>query len=125
MIAEIGRFLIGLALLASFVQMVLAWRGADQGGQGGIAKAGAQAAEIATLAAAAAMVLLIFSFIRSDFSIAYVAANSHVDKPFAYKIAASWGGHEGSMLLWCLLLALFGYGSPKSAPASRPCALAR
>jgi len=116
MIAEIGRFLIGLALLASLAQMLLSWRGADQGGVGAATKAGKQAAEIAVLSAAAAMVLLIFSFIRSDFSIAYVATNSHVDKPFAYKIAASWGGHEGSMLLWCLLLALFGYGLARIGP---------
>jgi len=116
MIAEIGRFLVGLAFLASLMQMVLAWRGADQGGRGPAAQAGKAAAEIAVLASGAAMVLLIASFLRSDFSIAYVAANSHVDKPFAYKIAASWGGHEGSMLLWCLMLALFGYGLARIGP---------
>jgi len=110
MIAEIGRFLIALALIACAAQTVLAWRGADKGGRGPAADAGRAAAEIAALAAGAAFILLIASFIRSDFSIAYVAANSHVDKPFVYKIAATWGGHEGSMLLWCWILALFGLG---------------
>ena len=116
MIAELGRYLIALALLASLVQMITAWRGADQGGRGAFAEAGRAAAEIGMLAAGAAMVLLIASFLRSDFSIAYVAANSSVDKPLAYKIAASWGGHEGSMLLWCLILTVFGYGLARRGP---------
>ena len=116
MIAELGRYLIALALLASLVQMFVAWRGADLGGRNAYARAGKAASEIAVLAAGVAMVLLIASFLRSDFSIAYVAANSSIEKPFAYKIAASWGGHEGSMLLWCLILALFGYGLARSGP---------
>jgi cytochrome c-type biogenesis protein CcmF len=116
MIAEIGRFLIALAFLACLAQTVLAWRGADKGGKGPAADAGRAAAEIAVLAGGAAMLLLIISFVRSDFSIAYVAANSHVDKPLAYKIAGAWGGHEGSMLLWCWILALFGLGLAKVGP---------
>jgi len=116
MIAELGRYLIALALLASLVQMFVAWRGADLGGRNAYARAGKAASEIAVLAAGVAMALLIASFLRSDFSIAYVAANSSIEKPFAYKIAASWGGHEGSMLLWCLILALFGYGLARSGP---------
>ena len=116
MIAELGRYLIALALLASLVQIFVAWRGAGGVGRTAYVKAGQAASEIAVLAAGAAMILLIASFLRSDFSIAYVAANSSVDKPLAYKIAASWGGHEGSMLLWCLLLAVFGYGLARFGP---------
>ena len=116
MIAEIGRFLIALALLACLAQTVLAWRGADKGGRGPAAAAGRAAAEIAVLAGGAAMLLLIISFVRSDFSIAYVAGHSHVDKPLAYKIAGAWGGHEGSMLLWCWILAIFGLGLAKIGP---------
>ena len=116
MIAEIGRFLIALALLACAAQTVLAWRGADKGGRGPSADAGRAAAEIAVIAAGAAMLLLIASFVRSDFSIAYVAANSHVDKPLAYKIAGAWGGHEGSMLLWCWILAAFGLALARIGP---------
>ncbi len=116
MIAEIGRFLIALALLACAAQTLLAWRGADRGGKGPMADAGRAASEIAVLAGGAAMLLLIISFVRSDFSIAYVAGNSHVDKPLAYKIAGAWGGHEGSMLLWCWILALFGWGLAKVGP---------
>ncbi|MEQ8405685.1 MAG: heme lyase CcmF/NrfE family subunit [Oceanicaulis sp.] len=116
MIAEIGRFLIALAFIACVAQTVLAWRGADKGGRGPAAEAGRAATEIAVLAAGAAFLLLIASFIRSDFSIAYVAANSHVDKPLPYKIAGAWGGHEGSMLLWCWILALFGLGLARIGP---------
>ncbi len=116
MIAEIGRFLIALALLACAAQTILAWRGADKGGRGPAAEAARAASEVAVAAAGAAMLLLIASFIRSDFSIAYVAANSHVDKPLAYKIAGAWGGHEGSMLLWCWILAIFGLALARIGP---------
>ncbi len=44
----------------------------------------------------------------SDFSLAVVMANSHTDKPMLYKISGVWGNHEGSLLLWVLILALFG-----------------
>lgn len=48
---------------------------------------------------------LVGSFLRDDFSVLYVAANSSSSLPWFYKLTASWGAHEGSMLLWCLLLA--------------------
>ncbi len=51
---------------------------------------------------------LTFSFMSSDFSVALVAANSHTAKPLLYKISGVWGNHEGSMLLWVLILSLFG-----------------
>ena len=47
-------------------------------------------------------------YITSDFSVLNVAQNSHTDKPLIYKISGVWGNHEGSMLLWVLILALFG-----------------
>ena len=55
-----------------------------------------------------AFVCLIISFVESDFSVALVAQNSHTLKPLIYKISGVWGNHEGSMLLWILILALFG-----------------
>src|SRR6516162_9749585 len=51
---------------------------------------------------------LIYAFVTSDFSVEVVAANSHSAKPLLYKISGVWGNHEGSMLLWALILALFG-----------------
>lgn len=51
--------------------------------------------------------MLILSFVLSDFSLILVANNSHISKPLIYKIAAAWGNHEGSMLMWVLILAIF------------------
>ncbi|TRO96499.1 heme lyase CcmF/NrfE family subunit [Glycocaulis profundi] len=116
MIAEAGRFLVALAFIASLAQMVLAWRGADHGGLEGWTRAGRAAAEAAVASAGLAFLLLIIAFVQSDFTIAYVAGHSHVDKPLVYKIAGAWGGHEGSMLLWCLLLAVFGLGLARVGP---------
>ena len=48
------------------------------------------------------------AYVTSDFSVANVVANSHSAKPLIYKISGVWGNHEGSMLLWALILALFG-----------------
>lgn len=53
---------------------------------------------------AAAFAVLVTAFVQLDFSIAYVAANAQRSLPMAYRIAATWGGHEGSMLLWLLML---------------------
>ena len=52
--------------------------------------------------------LLIYGFVNSDFSLKLVAAHSHSQSPMLYKITATWGNHEGSMLLWCLILSLYG-----------------
>lgn len=51
---------------------------------------------------------LMFAFARSDFSLQIVWQNSHSDMPFLYKLTGTWGNHEGSMLLWTLILVLFG-----------------
>jgi cytochrome c-type biogenesis protein CcmF len=48
------------------------------------------------------------AFVTSDFSVVLVYENSHTAKPMLYKISGVWGNHEGSMLLWVLILALFG-----------------
>ena len=53
--------------------------------------------------------ILIYAYIISDFSILNVFQNSHTTKPLIYKISAVWGNHEGSMLLWILILTLFNY----------------
>ena len=53
--------------------------------------------------------ILMSAFIRSDFSVKLVAKNSHTLKPLIYKISGTWGNHEGSMLLWILILTFFGF----------------
>ena len=51
---------------------------------------------------------LVTAFVTSDFSVALVAAHSHSTKPLIYKVSGTWGNHEGSLLLWILILVLFG-----------------
>ncbi len=55
-----------------------------------------------------AMLCLGYSFLTDDFSVLYVALNSHTNLPVPYKVAALWGAHEGSLLLWIFLLSLWG-----------------
>ncbi len=101
MIAELGHLLAFLALAAACGQTVL---GLTTGGE-----TPRRLAVAGGMFATAAMVALIISFVRLDFSVALVAQNSHTLKPLIYRIAGAWGNHEGSMLMWCMIMA--GYGS--------------
>ena len=67
---------------------------------------------------------LMQAYVTSDFSVANVVANSHSAKPLLYKITGVWGNHEGSMLLWVLILALFGAAVAllRQQPAADACA---
>jgi cytochrome c-type biogenesis protein CcmF len=105
MIAEIGAFAAALALALSLAQGALGIWAASSDVRGAAAAAMAQAAGIACLIAFACLITV---FVQSDFSVASVAANSHIDKPLIYKVAGAWGNHEGSMLLWSLVSAVFG-----------------
>src|SRR5215510_16438783 len=51
---------------------------------------------------------LVYCYLTSDFSVVNVFENSHSQKPMIYKISGVWGNHEGSMLLWALILSVFG-----------------
>lgn len=108
MITELGAFALVLALTLSLAQIGLSAVG---GARRSVVLAGAgRGAAIAVfLAVAVAFACLIHAFVVSDFSVANVAANSHTAKPMLYKVAGAWGSHEGSMLLWCLVLT--GYGA--------------
>lgn len=105
MSVELGALLFALGLIASAAQAVL---GLAAKARADLAAAAAGAAQIASLAFVTAFALLIVCFAQSDFSVAAVAANSHSAKPLLYKIAATWGHHEGSMALWCLISSLAG-----------------
>ncbi len=105
MIAEIGAFCAALALALSLAQGALGLRTRNRESRAAAAVACAQASAALL---ALAMACLIIVFVRSDFSVSTVAAHSHIDKPLIYKIAGAWGNHEGSMLLWCAVSALFG-----------------
>jgi len=108
MIVELGSFALILSLMLSVAQTGLSAVGGARRSVV-LAGAGRGAAVAAFLAVATAFAALIYAFVVSDFSVANVASNSHTAKPMLYKVAGAWGSHEGSMLLWCLVLT--GYGA--------------
>ncbi len=103
MIAEIGLFLLILALLFSTLLMVIPTLGLVRG------KSDWQAAATVYVCGqfvcvALAYLCLTACFLRDDFTVTYVLLNSSVALPWLYKLCAVWGGHEGSMLLWVAVL---------------------
>jgi len=106
-IAELGGFLGLLAFALSLAQGGFGLIGGHRNDPR-LAAASAAASQAATIALIASFAALVSLFVRSDFSVAVVANNSHTFKPLIYKIAGVWGNHEGSMLLWCLISAVFG-----------------
>ena len=109
MIPELGQFALALALAAALVQSVLPIAGASRGDALWM-RSGAATALLQAGLVAVAFGALVWSFVVSDFTVANVAANSHSLKPLIYKVAGAWGSHEGSLLLWVLMLAAFGAG---------------
>ncbi|MFO1160041.1 MAG: heme lyase CcmF/NrfE family subunit [Reyranellaceae bacterium] len=107
MIPEVGHFALILALCVALVQGTLPLLGAAQGDQRLMAL-GRTAALTQAFLVILAFGALTQAYVTSDFSVANVVANSHSAKPLLYKISGVWGNHEGSMLLWALILALFG-----------------
>jgi len=107
MIVEFGHFALILALLVAVVQVVLPMAGAYLKDER-MMRVAEPAALSQFILLAIAFVALMHAYVTSDFSVANVAENSHSTKPLIYKLAGVWGNHEGSMLLWVLILALFG-----------------
>ncbi|MDO6590632.1 heme lyase NrfEFG subunit NrfE [Loktanella sp. D2R18] len=107
MITELGHFALILAFGIAIVQMVIPMIGAHRNNLSwmGVAEPAALAQ---FLLVAYSFGALTWAFVTSDFSLQLVYANSHTDKPMIYKISGVWGNHEGSMLLWLMILALFG-----------------
>ena len=107
MITELGHFALILAFLVAMVQSVVPLVGAAKRWTGWMAFA--EPAAIAQfLLTAFAFSALIWAFVVSDFSLRIVVENSHSAKPMLYKISGTWGNHEGSMLLWVLIVTIFG-----------------
>src|SRR5512134_353485 len=107
MIAETGHYALILALAVALVQTVLPLWGTRRHDAQLMAVA-VPAAQMQFLLIAISFSALMVAYITSDFSLQNVWANSHSAKPLIYKIAGVWGNHEGSMVLWVLILALFG-----------------
>jgi cytochrome c-type biogenesis protein CcmF len=107
MIVELGHFALVLALAVAVLQSVLPMIGAWQRWGGWMAVA-EPAAITQLMLVALSFGALTYAFVTSDFSLQVVVQNSHTDKPMLYKIAGVWGNHEGSLLLWVLILAIYG-----------------
>ena len=103
MIPELGHFALVLALLLALAQALLGLGGAARSNAGWM-QAGRMAVAGQFLFVLLAFLALAQAFVASDFSVAYVAGNSNSQLPLFYRIAAVWGGHEGSLLLWALCL---------------------
>jgi cytochrome c-type biogenesis protein CcmF len=106
MIPEIGQFSLIVALLLALLQGILPIIGAARGSTVlmGIARPLAAGQFVFS---AIAFACLTYAFIANDFSVLYVAQHSNSQLPVAYRIAAVWGGHEGSLLLWAFILTLW------------------
>src|SRR5687767_2761827 len=106
MIPEIGQFALIIALFLALTQAVLPLYGASSGNPTWIALA-APLGQAQFVFVVIAFACLAYSFITNDFSVLNVASNSNSQLPLHYRLAASWGSHEGSLLLWTLMLALW------------------
>lgn len=107
MITELGHFALILAFLVACVQAVIPLIGA-QTNRYNLMVLALPAATAQFLLLLGAFAALTYAFVVSDFSVRLVVLNSHSLKPMIYKISGVWGNHEGSMLLWVTILALFG-----------------
>jgi len=103
MIPEIGHFSLILAMLVALAMGVLSIAGGQRGRADwmALARPGAQAL---WLLAGFSFLCLTYSFYTNDFSVLYVSQHSNTKLPDIYRIAAVWGGHEGSLLLWLVML---------------------
>ena len=106
MLPELGHFALVLALLLAGLQAFFGILGPVVGRDRWVAATTAAVAGQVVMVAAAVGVL-VYAFINFDFSVLYVAENSNSALPLGYRIAALWGAHEGSLLLWIFLLALW------------------
>jgi cytochrome c-type biogenesis protein CcmF len=107
MTVELGHFALVLALAVACWQLLAPLYGAARNNIA-LMEQGRMAAVSQLALIALSFIALTNAYLVSDFSVLNVADNSHSAKPLIYKIAGVWGNHEGSMLLWVLILALFG-----------------
>jgi cytochrome c-type biogenesis protein CcmF len=107
MIVELGHFALVMALVVALFQAVVPLWGVLKGDDL-LLRLAPRAALLQFFLVALAFAALTSAFLSSDFSVANVVQNSHSLKPLIYKWSGVWGNHEGSMLLWVLILALFG-----------------
>jgi cytochrome c-type biogenesis protein CcmF len=107
MIAEVGHYALVLALALALIQSVVPLIGARM--RDGAMMAVAEPTALAQFGfVALSFAMLVSCYVGSDFSVRNVFENSHSAMPLIYKFTSTWGNHEGSMLLWVLILSFFG-----------------
>ncbi|MFO1339830.1 MAG: heme lyase CcmF/NrfE family subunit [Burkholderiaceae bacterium] len=106
MIPELGQIALILALAVALAQATLGLAGAHRGRADWMALS-RPLTRAQGLLIGAAFAALVASFVRNDFSVLYVASNSNSALPLPYRVAGVWGGHEGSLLLWVTMLAVW------------------
>ncbi len=106
MIPELGQLALCLALAVALIQAVVPLYGAHTLNASYIALA-RPAAQAQALLIAFAFGCLTYAFVTNDFSVQYVAMHSNSALPLHYRVSGVWGGHEGSFLLWCLMLGVW------------------
>jgi cytochrome c-type biogenesis protein CcmF len=107
MIPELGHFALVLALGLGLIQSIVPVIGAHRR-DGSLMRLGNSTALAQFVFVALSFIALTICYVTSDFSVATVYENSHSMMPLVYKFTSAWGNHEGSMLLWVLILSLFG-----------------
>jgi cytochrome c-type biogenesis protein CcmF len=107
MISELGHFALTLAFAVALFQVVVPLVGAGRGWSDWM-RASVPAALMQFLLTGFAFAALTHAFVTSDFSVRVVAANSNSQMPVLFRATATWGNHEGSMLLWVLILTTYG-----------------
>ncbi|WP_282009037.1 heme lyase CcmF/NrfE family subunit [Brevundimonas aveniformis] len=124
MIAEIGHLALILAFLLALVQAAMGLSGGAR--RDGRLMAGARASALFQLLfVAMAFVALAICYLIPDFSVALVQQHSHSTQPWPYRLAATWGSHEGSLLLWVLILAIYGAAAALFGRRLRPTLVSR
>jgi cytochrome c-type biogenesis protein CcmF len=106
MIPELGQLALSLALAVALIQAIFPLAGAVKSNLAWMSLA-RPAAQAQAMLVAFAFGCLTWSFVTNDFSVSYVAMNSNSALPLHYRVAGVWGGHEGSFLLWCLILGVW------------------
>ena len=107
MINEFGHFALVLAFVLSVLTGTLPLFALRRGWHG-LAHLAVPATLLIAASVFTAFAALVSAFLASDFSLALVASHSHSAKPLIYKVSGTWGNHEGSLLLWIVILTLFG-----------------
>ena len=119
MTGELGQLALCLALALSLVQAFSGFAGASRANPRLMAM-GRGAALGSFVFIALAFFTLMFAYVTSDFSVMAVADNSHTAKPLLYKITGVWGNHEGSMVLWLLILSVYSAAIAMTQPTDSP-----